>query len=71
MAMLCDFGLAKVVSEDPTGLTTSEIAKGTLRYASPEIVIQKNIKSPLKSDVWAWGCLVLVVRAISIPCPDF
>lgn len=34
-AMLADFGLSEVLMEGPTGLTTSETFKGTLRYCSP------------------------------------
>lgn len=60
-AMLADFGLSKALAEGPTGLTTSESFKGTLRYCSPELVLDKETGESLSSDIWAWACLVLEV----------
>ncbi|KAG8896787.1 hypothetical protein FRC01_011622, partial [Tulasnella sp. 417] len=60
-AMLADFGLSKALAEGPTGLTTSESFKGTLRYCSPELVFGKETGESLPSDIWAWACLVLEV----------
>lgn len=60
--MLCDFGLSKFL-EVPTGLTTTASVRGTLRYQSPEMVLDGSSPS-LSSDVWAWACLALVVSAI-------
>lgn len=59
--MLCDFGLARVLEEVPSGLTTSKVTLGTPRYASPELVMEDDPLRDLPSDVWAWGCLVLEV----------
>lgn len=61
-AQLCDFGLARILDAEPTGLTTSKTASWSLRYASPEIIKSDQLLHTLQSDVWAWGCLVLVVR---------
>lgn len=59
-AILCDFGLALVQDDFPTGLTTSSLTLGTIRYASPELM-EGNNRRTLRSDIWAWGCLALEV----------
>ncbi|KAG8905095.1 hypothetical protein FRB99_000696 [Tulasnella sp. 403] len=57
-AMLCDFGLAKVMEGRPSGMTTSTFNQcGTLAYESPELLLSKACRSK-ESDVWAWGCLL-------------
>lgn len=60
--MLADFGLSKALDDEPTGPTTSDDLKGTLRYYSPEVMSGSDRN--LASDIWAWGCLVLEVRFI-------
>lgn len=64
--MLCDFGLAKVLEETPTGLTTEANPAYTLRYAAPELLRESVSLHTLPSDVWAWGCLFLAVRYESL-----
>ncbi|KAG8917458.1 hypothetical protein FRC01_002441, partial [Tulasnella sp. 417] len=66
-AILADFGLSKALEEGPTGLTTSEGLKGTLRYYSPEVIRETCNGHSLPSDIWAWACLVLEVLADRIP----
>lgn len=63
-AQLCDFGLAKVLENVPTGLTTTTPPACTLRYAAPELVKAEALLHTLKSDVWAWGGLVLAVSLV-------
>lgn len=63
-AMLCDFGLARVVDDQPTGLTTSKILLGTCRYGSPEVVLFSQ-KRTLEADIWSWGCLLFEVRQLN------
>lgn len=58
--MLCDFGLARVLDDEPSGLTTTGLPKFTLYYASPEL-LNNVMYHTLQSDVWAWGCLLLSV----------
>lgn len=60
-AVICDFGLAKIMDEVPSGLTTSKGNAGTPRYAGPEAFRGKQFARTLASDVWAWGCLFLEV----------
>lgn len=63
IAKLCDFGLSRIEEEEPSGLTTSTYhGKGTVAYLSPELVISNTPKRDAKSDIWAWGCVVLEVR---------
>jgi len=66
-AQLCDFGLAKIAENSPSGLTTSSFAgKGTPRYLSPELLCDVPRRCAL-SDVWAWGCLFLEITTNRIP----
>lgn len=64
-AMLCDFGLARILEENPSGLTTRSAQIGTLRYVSPELMMSNNARHTRESDVWAWACLLLEVRTQS------
>ncbi|KAG8924168.1 hypothetical protein FRC01_011860 [Tulasnella sp. 417] len=49
-AILADFGLSKALEEGPTGLTTSEGLKGTLRYYSPEVLADRIPYAEKKSE---------------------
>lgn len=60
-ALLCDFGLSQVLEETPSGLTTTTSIGLTTRYGGPEL-FEDNPCRTLPSDIWAWGCLLLVVR---------
>lgn len=62
-AQLCDFGLAKVLDAEPTGLTTTKTTSWSLRYAAPELIRNDQSSHTLESDVWAWACLLFVVRS--------
>lgn len=66
-AVLADSGLSKALGEGPTGLTTSDSFKGTLRYCSPEVVKDSASSHSLPSDIWAWACLILEVLMDTIP----
>lgn len=65
-AILCDLGLASVAGEAQasSGLTTSRSLKGSTRYMSPELLMEKETKQTLASDVWAWACTVFQVRSL-------
>ncbi|KAG8950766.1 hypothetical protein FRC04_007185 [Tulasnella sp. 424] len=57
-AVICDFGVASVIDQaaGPSGLTTSRTVKGSLRYMSPELLLEVDVKHTLPSDIWAWAC---------------
>lgn len=57
--MLCDFGLANLLQDEPLGFTTSIGFKGTTRWCSPQVIEEKP--KTLGSDVWGWGCLAMEV----------
>ncbi|KAG8949535.1 hypothetical protein FRC04_008468 [Tulasnella sp. 424] len=59
--MLADFGLSRALQANSTGLTTSKTIKGSLRYMSPELLMQ-DASHTLASDVWAFGCVALEVE---------
>ena len=54
-ALLCDFGIARVLGVERTGMTTSGEWKGTYPWCSPEILNGDRLEPP--SDVWAWAML--------------
>lgn len=60
-AVLCDFGLARILEDVPSGLTTTSAPGCTLRYAAPELVSGDGSVHSLASDAWAWGCLLFLV----------
>lgn len=63
--MICDFGMAKIIEEVSTGLTTTGRSIGTVRYTSPEIVMDDDYIHTLQSDIWAWGCMAFQVSGQS------
>ncbi|KAG8894006.1 hypothetical protein FRB99_001576, partial [Tulasnella sp. 403] len=59
-AMLCDLGLAKATDASGGGeAPTTNNNGGTVRYWAPELF--ENNCPTLKTDVWAWGCLLLEI----------
>ncbi|KIO31665.1 hypothetical protein M407DRAFT_67706, partial [Tulasnella calospora MUT 4182] len=57
-ALLADFGLSKALNAGPTGFTTGNDARGTVRYSGPEVLLQGTAAESLANDIWSWGCLV-------------
>ncbi|KAL2341983.1 hypothetical protein Fmac_009923 [Flemingia macrophylla] len=55
---ISDFGVAHIVEGDHSELTTNKIV-GTLRYMSPEYVVNGLLS--LKSDVFSFGVIVLEI----------
>lgn len=55
--MLTDFGVAKVLEEARTGLTTSNATALSIVCSSPEAV--QGEERNVKSDVYSFACLVL------------
>ncbi|KAG8955542.1 hypothetical protein FRC00_005323, partial [Tulasnella sp. 408] len=66
-AALSDFGLSRVLQElgGHGGFTTSETAKGTLRYMAGELFA--GHKPNRETDVYAFGGLMLTVMSGKIP----
>ncbi|KIO25367.1 hypothetical protein M407DRAFT_49969, partial [Tulasnella calospora MUT 4182] len=56
-AVLCDFGLARLMDGQHSGLTTTKTIKASTRYMSPELLDEDPVHT-LQSDIWAFGCLV-------------
>ena len=55
--MITDFGLAKILEETRTGLTTSNTTALSIRYSAPEVLEGQNANA--SSDVYSFGCLAL------------
>lgn len=62
VAVLCDFGLAKLL-EEPS--VTSVNLTGTVNYMSPEL-LEDSGEHSLQSDIWAWGCVLLEVATLFV-----
>ncbi|KAG8984002.1 hypothetical protein FRB93_006841 [Tulasnella sp. JGI-2019a] len=68
-AVLCDFGLVVAADEVQSGLTTSKGFKGSVRYCSPELVMEDEARRWPPSDMWAWGCLFVEIMKEIVPYP--
>ncbi|KIO22557.1 hypothetical protein M407DRAFT_56376, partial [Tulasnella calospora MUT 4182] len=66
-AVLTDFGLSSIVQSDPPGLPGSDGVQGTLRYMSPELLLEEDPPLTLESDIWALGCLFLEIMTDQSP----
>ncbi|KAG8921505.1 hypothetical protein FRC01_000217 [Tulasnella sp. 417] len=69
-AMLADFGLSKNLGTGHTGFTTGNDGRGTVRFSSPEILLEGAAAQSLANDIWSWGCLVLEAMTDEIPFSD-
>lgn len=65
-ALLADFGLSRALDTGPTGFTTGNDARGTVRYSSPEVLLHGAAAASLPGDMWSWGCLVFEVKLTSL-----
>ena len=55
-----DFGLANMLEDGTTGLTTTTGFQASWRWVSPELA--DETKRTKASDVWAFGCTLIEVR---------
>lgn len=62
-AALSDFGLSRVLLglEESSGLTTTGVVRGTLRYMAGELHLDETLRPNLETDVFAFGGLILTV----------
>ncbi|KAG8897953.1 hypothetical protein FRB99_007772, partial [Tulasnella sp. 403] len=49
-AMLCDFGASKLLEDVPSGLTTSNVVTGTLRWKAPELAYENPVTIKYTTD---------------------
>ncbi len=66
-ALLCDFGLSRILDDLPSGHTTS-VQGGTLRYLAPELLGGSGLNGEAcptaKSDVFAFACTCIQVSGV-------
>lgn len=60
-AQIGGFGLPRVLEELPDKLSWNGIPHSRLRYVSPELLALSGRPFSRGGDVWAWGCLLLIV----------
>ncbi|KZS87867.1 kinase-like protein [Sistotremastrum niveocremeum HHB9708] len=62
--VLADFGLSRLWKMDDTfasdSMTSSTMNKGTPRYMAPELFPENSSGTNKATDIWAFGCLLLV-----------
>ncbi|KIM30267.1 hypothetical protein M408DRAFT_47022, partial [Serendipita vermifera MAFF 305830] len=68
-AQICDFGLSRIfLEEGNTGMTTTSVHTGTVRYLARELVMGGDEARPTTaSDVHAMGCIGLEFIFLQIP----
>ncbi|KAG8846295.1 hypothetical protein FRB96_002047 [Tulasnella sp. 330] len=66
-AVISDFGLAKIKSEVPTGMTTEGTTKGTLLYMAPELHLDTSVEGTAETDVYAFALLILEILSRKRP----
>jgi serine/threonine protein kinase len=59
-AVLCDFGVSKVMQEQSSGNTTSGGGQHTRGFAAPEILMDPKAYSK-ETDTYAFGSLIVEV----------
>ncbi|KAG8906540.1 hypothetical protein FRC01_007983, partial [Tulasnella sp. 417] len=69
-ALLADFGLSKALDIGSTGFTTGNDARATVRFSSPEIMLEGVDAQSLANDIWSWACLVLEAMTDKAPFAD-
>ena len=61
-ARLCDFGLSSMIAEQSAELiSVTSSVKGTCRFMAPELFASDDARPTTRSDIWAYGCVVLEV----------
>lgn len=58
-ALLCDFGISRIITESTTDMTTLGRATGTAGFAPKEVI--EGSGPTEKGDVYAFGGLILAV----------
>lgn len=61
-----DFGFSRVVGESGVGKTTTDV--GPIRWMAPEALLERTFSE--KSDVWAYGCLLIEIFTGQPPFPN-
>ncbi|KAF8316461.1 kinase-like domain-containing protein, partial [Cantharellus anzutake] len=62
-ALICDFGLSRILDDNPTGLTSTVVGM-TLRFSAPELLHSE--RKTVETDVYAYGCACIEVRALTL-----
>ncbi|KAF8317287.1 kinase-like domain-containing protein, partial [Cantharellus anzutake] len=63
-ASICDFGLSRVLDDDPTGFTSTVVGM-TLRFSAPELL--ENNEKTVDADVYAYGCTCIEILLATRP----
>ncbi|KAH9842886.1 kinase-like domain-containing protein [Rhodofomes roseus] len=67
-ALLCDFGMAKVVGDiNSTPATTTLTRSGSTRWLAPELIFEDTVQITTACDVWSFGMTMLELFTMREP----
>ncbi|CAF4087441.1 unnamed protein product [Adineta steineri] len=66
-AVICDFGIAKLLDDDNQEKRRTNTTKGTIRWMAPELCAPPPEPSSYLSDVWSYGCIILEITSAREP----
>ena len=59
-ALICDFGLSRMIAASRSFAVLKTEIKGTAQYLAYELIYDSKSKHTAKTDVWAFGMTVFV-----------
>ncbi|KAF8335914.1 kinase-like domain-containing protein [Cantharellus anzutake] len=66
-ASICDFGLSRIMDDNPTGFTSTVVGM-SLRFSAPELL--DGDEKTMESDVYAYGCACIEILLEKKPYDD-
>ncbi|KAF8335712.1 kinase-like domain-containing protein [Cantharellus anzutake] len=66
-ASICDFGLSRILDDNPTGFTSTVVGM-TLRFSAPELL--DGGEKTMETDVYAYGCTCIEILLGKPPYED-
>jgi serine/threonine protein kinase len=64
-AQLADFGLSQIGDTSTSGMSNTNTGAGTVRWKPPE-QFKEDIRRTMSGDIWAFGCLGVVVSILHL-----
>ena len=65
--MVSDFGLARILESEPSGLTAPSAFMGTAGYLAPELAFGSNTAPTVQADIYSLGAILYELIAGQLP----
>jgi eukaryotic-like serine/threonine-protein kinase len=65
--MVSDFGLARILESEPSGLTAPSAFMGTAGYLAPELAFGSNTAPTVQADIYSLGAILYELLAGQLP----